>query len=1647
MSQMRAHILLTADGKSVVGTAKEVRSALSQTERQTLETGRAAATADRQHQAHSRALMAGRRAALLLTASLGGLAGALSAREIVQAGLIADGIESAMLGAAGGTLRAAQETKFLRDESERLGLVFDQNVLAYAKLIAAGNAAGVSQRSVQEIFTGFAETGVVFDLSAENMVGAMRAVEQMMSKGYATAEELKLQLGDRIPGIMPVAAKAMGVTVAELMKMLEQGQVLADDFLPKLAAQLRTEFGDGLANKLNGPRVAFNRLQNDLYNLKVEAAQGGFLDGLIEGSEELRDTLGDDGFREEVRALFETIGGGTADAAQFMSVLAKNSDLVKAGLLGLVGIKLVPFLTQSAAALNRKRLAMIAQIQVAPALRQAELNTAFAARAKAKADLSATQAERLRTKGTMERIALNGRILAAENAVTAATGRVTAAQLAAARSSSLLATAGRGLGLAMGALGGPLGIAVIGLTGLYYAAKKYEEATAAKITDSEIELALMERNETLLGSLGRLTRENASAKLDEAESIREVNRARLEGIQATVQSLESRYSDKISKQVGRDMLASRAYGLGPVLKMFNEIEDQSKVTITKVQADFLGLLGDPRLQDNGIDGMSIDFGVLQDAIARSSEQTEQWSGKVDASQSVIDEIRERIKNWATEETDRSASQLSSAQKSLATLRARLELETQMAGLSKEQAEIEKIAFDLVAKSKKAGLDLTLEEARAEAALHVQKRARAEAEAEFTELQTGLEARLKAAYETPEETKIRTEALSIYRAAQAAGIDLTLEEITLRLQNIQAIEDETDAIADADEARADATDTYEDWLAARREDLRLAGLTRDQQEVEKLTRDRIALARRAGIELSEAEVRAWAIAHVSRLNQLDEHGRRVQGLQDAYLSAQRNIEDRWNGMWEDVLSGNFDSFEDFFDDIDNLFGRLAKSIAAQMIIKPILDQSGLSGLLGIGGLGGGGGNFLNLLGGGAGGGGGSLLNGLLGGVAGQTGLLTSTLPGILGQIPGIGGALASGSSALGGLLGSASGAVTGALGAIPGIGGALAGIAGALGPIGLIGGAIFGLTTLLKKAPRLQSTFGSDGSGDLRITRSETRGIDDETTQGIADSINQILDGLGAEIRGGINFDVLFKPEKDFLAVRGFGRDRQFNADQIEEAVAYTVGEILKSDSVEGLAEGLKEAIRQAGEISSVDQLEGLVGEYTQAQGLSASIEEAIARRLNPEQFELDQLKEAQAARRASIEQYRQMGYVTDDVVSQLDQLEQLELDEVLSRLGDSATEAGGALSSAAKEARASIADYLAGLNVANDNSPFSTVQRRQNAETQYDEQLALARDGDTEALAGISDYADRLLELDREATSSAAERLTLYNRVVSNLTGLAGITVDSPASLGDIVDAVRDIPVRLDPPLTDIGGRVTTGLDDILSGTGGLGDLGDRVGLTRDAVQTGTGNLYTGLDGWFDANGGFLNDIRLDQNQGLGDLSVGLGGLDDRLVGVSGTLTGRLDGLQGINNQGFENVRLASEGAGTGVSDHILDLMMQNENDFSALGGGLDNIYGRQDLGVQSLNDTLAGLQQVNQAGFSSVDLQSRDSEIVSTLTYELGRLNDGVVTLQGRTDNVATAIAETGGAQLDVLENLDANSLEQVRLLEVNGSGGTDGGGGPPPP
>lgn len=117
------------------------------------------------------------------TGAYSGFAGVAGVKQIGGA------FESAqiMLDTALGAKEGAETMRFLTEQSQRLGIGATESAKGFARFALAGKQLGFTTEELKEQFLGITEAATVFGLRQEEIVGTIRALEQIMSKNQVMA--------------------------------------------------------------------------------------------------------------------------------------------------------------------------------------------------------------------------------------------------------------------------------------------------------------------------------------------------------------------------------------------------------------------------------------------------------------------------------------------------------------------------------------------------------------------------------------------------------------------------------------------------------------------------------------------------------------------------------------------------------------------------------------------------------------------------------------------------------------------------------------------------------------------------------------------------------------------------------------------------------------------------------------------------------------------------------------------------------------------------------------------------------------------------------------------------------------------------------------------------------------------------------------------------------------------------------------------------------------------------------------------------------------------------------------------------------------------------------------------------------------------
>lgn len=253
-----------------------------------------------------------------------------------------------------------KEIEFVREEADRLGIEFETLLEQYTKFV---NNVPDGQLSIDQIrftFSGIAEASRAAGLGTQDIQSVFVALGQIAAKGAVQLEELRQQLGERIPAAIENTAKGLTemtgelVTTEELLDRINKGEV-SSTAIVALAQSLRTEFGPALETALDSPLASLARFRNTLFDIRKEIAESGFIDELTRGLQELNAQMRTPEFREGMKGFANAMSG----AVQFAVLLVKNIDSVVAAIKALLVLKAAGWITSVSAQFGTMALAAL----------------------------------------------------------------------------------------------------------------------------------------------------------------------------------------------------------------------------------------------------------------------------------------------------------------------------------------------------------------------------------------------------------------------------------------------------------------------------------------------------------------------------------------------------------------------------------------------------------------------------------------------------------------------------------------------------------------------------------------------------------------------------------------------------------------------------------------------------------------------------------------------------------------------------------------------------------------------------------------------------------------------------------------------------------------------------------------------------------------------------------------------------------------------------------------------------------------------------------------------------------------------------------------------------------------------------------------
>jgi len=185
-------------------------------------------------------------------------------------------INSMKIALAGVSTSAEDYTKSFQnvlDISKEFLFPVDKAIGEFTRLKAAVVGAGFGTDEATDVFKGFAAAILATGGNSEKLSGALLAASQVFSKGKVQAEELRGQIGERLPGAFTTFAQSIGVSSRDLDDMLRKGEVSTENFV-EFTRTLFSRYEKTAETLGSSPEKAGQRLQLALSLATLE--YGGF---------------------------------------------------------------------------------------------------------------------------------------------------------------------------------------------------------------------------------------------------------------------------------------------------------------------------------------------------------------------------------------------------------------------------------------------------------------------------------------------------------------------------------------------------------------------------------------------------------------------------------------------------------------------------------------------------------------------------------------------------------------------------------------------------------------------------------------------------------------------------------------------------------------------------------------------------------------------------------------------------------------------------------------------------------------------------------------------------------------------------------------------------------------------------------------------------------------------------------------------------------------------------------------------------------------------------------------------------------------------------------------------------------------------------
>lgn len=175
---------------------------------------------------------------------------------------------------------STKEFEYLTRVANNYGLSLRSIQDDYAKLNLSAQHTSLTQEQVRKIFEQTSMATRTLHLNTQQTQLTFLALEQMLSKGKVSYEELRKQFAERIPGAMSALAKELGVTEGVLERFITKVGASSEKIVPVLANAVQRMYQGGIQNAATALDAELNRIQTTISVFFKKVSDAGGAEGM-----------------------------------------------------------------------------------------------------------------------------------------------------------------------------------------------------------------------------------------------------------------------------------------------------------------------------------------------------------------------------------------------------------------------------------------------------------------------------------------------------------------------------------------------------------------------------------------------------------------------------------------------------------------------------------------------------------------------------------------------------------------------------------------------------------------------------------------------------------------------------------------------------------------------------------------------------------------------------------------------------------------------------------------------------------------------------------------------------------------------------------------------------------------------------------------------------------------------------------------------------------------------------------------------------------------------------------------------------------------------------------------------------------------------